>query len=437
MLDSPNWLIGLVVTTVPSLMGMAIAPVVSVSSDRTRTRWGRRIPYLLGATPFVTLVLVLIGMSDSLGRWLQVHFFTHLTPVSATLWLVGFLVIAFQFLNAFITNIYIYLFNDVVPPELLSRFMALFRIVGIGASSTFQFFLFGMAETHMREIFVGSAILYGVIFTGMCLWVREGKYEPPLRREGGRFAVWSGIRAYAVECFSHRIYWYLFLANTFWAVNFAVVSFRVFFAQSVGLNLDEFGKLMGSAGLVSAVLLYPAAALADRWHPMRVMLLGLSLLLVVVPLQLVFLFVDVPPAQARVIYMVLFVLHISVQVLFNAAQLPLFMKLLPKDRFGQYFSAGGVITSAALMVAGVLSGAWLDWLQGRQTVPLYQYRYLPMWVSGSHALCLFFLVLLYRSWKRLGGDAAYQPPREKAAWINSDPHREDDSGGNQVHHVDR
>lgn len=80
-------------------------------------------------------------------------------------------------------------------------------------------------------------------------------------------------QTYARECFTNRLYWYFFLANTFWGLGFAVVSFRVFFAQSVGLNLDQFGKLMGGVGIASAILLYPAGVLADRWHPLRVMIL--------------------------------------------------------------------------------------------------------------------------------------------------------------------
>lgn len=42
-LDAPNWMLGLFVTTVPSLLGITFAPVISVASDRTRSRWGRRI----------------------------------------------------------------------------------------------------------------------------------------------------------------------------------------------------------------------------------------------------------------------------------------------------------------------------------------------------------------------------------------------------------
>ncbi|MBN8712125.1 MAG: MFS transporter [Verrucomicrobia bacterium] len=414
-LDAPNWLIGLALTTVPAFVGMTVHPVISTASDRTRTRWGRRIPYLLGATPFVTLTLVLIGSSDWIAAWLQATFFSKMTPTQVTVWLLAFLVIAFQFLNTFITSTYLYLFNDVVPTELLSRFMALFRIVGIAATSGFQYFLFGKSETHMPEIFIGSAVLYCVFFVAMCLRVKEGEYPPPEELPGqGLNRVWSSVRTYAVECYSHRFYWWIILGSIFWGISFAMIAFRVFFAESVGLSLDQFGKLMGVAGVVSAFVLYPAAALADRWHPIRVILLGLVGLVVVVPLQLVFLVFDLPPEQSRAIYMVLFVLHISVQAFYIAAQMPMAMRLFPKDRFGQFNTAGAIIAGPVTMLAGIMVGVWLDWLDNRMEAPLSQYRYYPAWVAGCQFICLIFMILLYRDWKKLGGDESYSPPAERS-----------------------
>ena len=410
-LDAPNWLIGLAITTVPAFIGMTAHPVISVASDRTRTRWGRRIPFLLGATPFVALTLVLIGASDRIAAWLQAAFWSSLSPAQVALWLAAFLVIAFQFLNTFITSCYIYLFNDVVPPELLARFMALFRIVGIAATSTFQYFLFGKSETHMPEIFIGSAVLYGVFFVAMCLRVKEGEYPPPEVTEGkGWKKAVANVRTYVVECYSYRFYWWIILGNIFWAVSFAMTAFRVFFAESVGLSLDQFGKLMGVAGIVSMFVLYPAAVLADRWHPIRVILIGLAGLLLVVPLQLVFLIFDIPPEQARMLYMGLFVLHISVQAFYFAAQIPLSMRLFPRDRFGQFNTAGAIVAGPAMMLAGLLVGFWLDWLDARIEEPLSQYRYYPAWVAGSQFLCFVCMILLYRDWKKLGGDESYRPP---------------------------
>ena len=39
-LQCPNWLVGMILSTIPNLMGMTIAPYISVKSDRCRSRWG-------------------------------------------------------------------------------------------------------------------------------------------------------------------------------------------------------------------------------------------------------------------------------------------------------------------------------------------------------------------------------------------------------------
>ncbi len=52
---APDWLVGLLVGSVPAAIGMILSPVISVRSDRHRGKWGRRIPFLLIPTPIVAL----------------------------------------------------------------------------------------------------------------------------------------------------------------------------------------------------------------------------------------------------------------------------------------------------------------------------------------------------------------------------------------------
>lgn len=50
-----------------NLLGIVIQPVMGHLSDRTRTRWGRRIPYLVVGTPLAAIAFVLIPHAGSLG----------------------------------------------------------------------------------------------------------------------------------------------------------------------------------------------------------------------------------------------------------------------------------------------------------------------------------------------------------------------------------
>ena len=85
----------------------------------------------------------------------------------------------FKFFNMFVGSVFWYLFNDVVPPQFLGRFMGLFRIVASGVTVLYNYFIFQYSVTHMRQILTGAALLYFFGFGLMCLRVKEGPYPPP------------------------------------------------------------------------------------------------------------------------------------------------------------------------------------------------------------------------------------------------------------------
>ena len=64
-----NSVLGLL-TILTLLVALVVQPVVGWLSDRTRSRWGRRIPYLAAGTVGLSLALSLVVLADSL--WLLV-----------------------------------------------------------------------------------------------------------------------------------------------------------------------------------------------------------------------------------------------------------------------------------------------------------------------------------------------------------------------------
>ena len=179
-LGCSNWLMGLILTTGPCILNMTICPYVSFKSDRYRSRWGRRIPFIVWTMPFLCISLALLGWSDDITILLQTHvgYFRDLAPATMTIGLIAVFMITFTFFNMFVGSVFWYLFNDVVPPQFIGRFVGMFRIVGTGASALYSYFVFQFAESNMREILVGASILYFVGFGLMCFFMREGQYPP-------------------------------------------------------------------------------------------------------------------------------------------------------------------------------------------------------------------------------------------------------------------
>lgn len=67
------WIMGALGNTVNTVMG----PLIGYRSDRTRSRWGRRIPYILASMPFLCLLLIACGFTDSIGAAIRASHWPH------------------------------------------------------------------------------------------------------------------------------------------------------------------------------------------------------------------------------------------------------------------------------------------------------------------------------------------------------------------------
>lgn len=410
---TPNVLVSLVITTVPSAMNFMMSPIIGTMSDRHRGRRGRRIPFLLAATPFVTLFLVLLGFSRPLAGWLHdaiSGLVPHLSVTGVAIGLLCVLMIGFRFFELIVNTIFWYLFNDVVPSAFIGRFLGFFRVIGSLAGALFHFFLFRYAESHTSWIFFGVALLYGTAFLWMCLRVREGEYPPPDSFGAPRSSPLAYIRVFLRECFSHRIFRLVFAYSAIAGVGAAINAFVIFLAFSVGLTLDEVGKIAGVAAFVGVFLMYPMGVLVDRFHPLRLMLVAKAGVCLAAAVQLVFLFFEFSRIQALGIYAVTAGLIALMQVTNMAAALPMYMKIFPHERFGQFCAANAMSQAVGIMGGGALAGLFLDAMKQIYPVGNYYYRFVPVWSLTFMLLALGAAFLVFREWKRLGGDKFYRSP---------------------------
>jgi hypothetical protein len=88
---------------------------------------------------------------------------------------------------------------------------------------------------------------------------------------------------------------------------------------------------------------------------------------------------------------------------------PVLLRTFPRSRVGQFCSANAMLRSASIIVFGIPFGIGLDIL-GNHVGKDRAYLFLPIWQMLCFAGMLVSVVLLYRSWKRYGGDEHYVPP---------------------------
>jgi len=297
-----------------------------------------------------------------------------------------------------------------VPQKFLARFLSLFRVVGVGSAALFNYFIFQYAETHMRAIFVGCAVIFFIAFTLMCFMVKEGRYPPPPKNIGNRKGIVASIQTYFTECFKLPFYWFFFLGNAFWQLAGCINTFSVFMYLSIGLNLVQVGKIVGISTAVSAILLYPAGILADKLHPIRVMIISKIVLTIITPVNVVFLFYDFTHRTAFLVCVVITSITLPLSILYSASSLPMFMRLLPKDRYGQFSSADAMIRAFSMIGGSILAGVFVDIMKRIHSGSDFCYRYIPLWTLFFEIISLIFLFLLYRKWKEYGGMKNYVPP---------------------------
>lgn len=403
--------------SVPYAIFFLFTPLVSVWSDRYRSRMGRRIPFLLWSTPFVGLFLVAIGCYENLanvamGGAPSLVVAGHvMTRDSVSIAIIAGLLVGFHFANLFANSLYYYLFNDVVPERFMSRFMSMFRMVGIVSGMLYNKLLFPHVMESFRMIFIGAGIAYVAGFLLMCFFVREGEYPPPDGESGERASRWSMFKAFFRECFTHRFYWYIFLMYMFQYVSFQGGLYAILRNRdSLGLSLDQLGTIGFYSGFVSLALLFPAGWLADKFHPVRVYLYTSFLQFLFVLAQCVWVVHDFGPRGNYWLYAGLTLGFLPVTTLQGAAESPLLMCLLPRDKYGQFASANAMVRSFAVIIASLGAGVFFDVLEHSFHMGSWRYRYYTVWWAVFMVPMLACLVLLHREWKRLGGVNGYRPP---------------------------
>ncbi len=385
---------------------MTLGPIISYRSDRHRSAWGRRIPFLLWSTPITFGSMLGLAYCPQLGEMTHAWLAGRSPGLNACV-LTYFALFYTMFEFACIASLVLFgaLVNDVVPRSMIGRFYGLFRAVSLGAGIVFNTWLLGWSETHFSAVFVGISVLFGVGFTVMCLAVREGDYPPPPppavaqpgASTGASAGFWRACVTFFRECFSLRYYQLVFTAMLLASLVFMPFNtFSIPYAKTLEMETDRYGALVAGSYMVSLVLAYPLGWLVDRFHPLRVGIATMAIYAVATTYGIV-------AVRDPGTFAVALVAHTILSGAYFTATAGLGAFLFPKSRFAQFASAAAMASSAGSIVVGLLLGPMLD-LTGK--------AYWLTFVAGL-LLCstsLVMLIVVYRMFMRYGGAEHYVAP---------------------------
>lgn len=313
------------------LGGLIVFPILGVMSDHSRTRFGRRRPYDLFTTPFWFIGLLLLPFVE-----------TYWQAMGAMV-LVGFAAAGSSVLEAF--------YNDVVPPELMGRFVGGMRFLGAVGALVFQFFFLGLFDSHPIIVFIGIATIGFIGEMLMLFNVKEGDYPPP-----DKPSIVKVVGEFIREGFANRyiIFFWLTMGVTAFGGPVMGTYFNLYFTDSetgLGLSSAKLGQLLGLGTAIGLIVIIPAGWFVDKFGPKRLWAIsGLTVGLV----QILMFFAAKNLFGISVLYAVFAVIN----TVMTATLLPLMYSFIPKDKFGQLSGSNRIVTSI-LQIVGVNALGWM------------------------------------------------------------------------------
>jgi MFS family permease len=251
-----------------NVLGFFIQPWMGNRSDRTRTSWGRRIPYLVAGMPVAAvLFLVIPHVAGSLPLLILVMF--------------GYALVA----NSF-KPIAESLLPDFVPPERRSRANAVVKIASSLTVMVAALISIFLVDAHPKLSFAVPAVLMVVSLVVLAAKVRDNRspaYRTALeedREEHGtakpRLRVRDAVLDIVRDTDRSRVLLIgsILLFGGAWAASRALIT--PYGMEVLHLSRGEAGGLTLPSGVAFILAAYPVARLAERFGRLRVMQAGMT-----------------------------------------------------------------------------------------------------------------------------------------------------------------
>ncbi len=375
------------------LLNSFMNPLISYSSDRTRSRWGRRKPYIFFTAPLYGGFLILFAFVPELSSWLSgIGWFSRI----AEQWLPGSIPVSlFIFAGAgffcsylFVGSVYYYLIPDVLPQEVIGRYYSYFYLLSYLTAAGFNLLLMPLIELNYRGVLIGVGLAYPILIGLMCLMVREGEY-PPLDSVAAQSQGWrwwpvriaGAVKTYVRECFMSSYYWMMFLWTTFFYGSTCGGQLLLIFCRDdLGIPLTEQGRI--GAGLsVLAFLNIPLGILVDKIGGFRITIWATAAgALLFFPWF--FMLNNIPTLIAY------YVINLVLGVLLGVAKNKVQVEVFDREKFGQLASAQALFSSVAAVLFNVLIAYCFDFFGS--------IRIFFIWRSVMMVFALFFCCVLFR-----------------------------------------
>jgi MFS family permease len=340
--------------TLDNILQLLLIPVISVWSDRTRTRIGRRMPFIAVMLPISAVLFSLI-------------------PPLAAFSLPALIGIIFCF-NIFKTSVrgpVVALMPDTIPGDYRSEANGVINMmggIGLIVSTLILARLMEIRESLPFNIASGGIIAAVLV---LLIFIREKLPEKPEAGEE-KIPVWTSVKQVFApkgaageqgrDSSVARILISLFLWFT--AYEGAKPFLGLFLVETMGASEGNAALAQGIAGISSVILAVPAGYLAHklgRRRFIRLSLILLTLILLLIPLSgLIALRTKLGPGGKLAVFLVLMFLYGAVWIGVVVNSFPMLWQMASFGTVGIYTGLYYLFSQSAAILAPPITGAIID-----------------------------------------------------------------------------
>ncbi|GMQ55782.1 MFS transporter [Vallitalea sediminicola] len=239
-------------------------------SDNTRTKWGRRKPWIIGALPFYIIFFIMVFSTPA-----------GFTEGNKLFWYFTIIIFLYETFATILWGNYGALFPELFRKSSLrakaSGFKQVFAIIGT---------IIGMAVTPIIYKSIGftmMAVIYGIIGALILLYSILGSHEDKTLINTPKIPF---VKAFK-ETLSNKLFWIYSIAYTFIQFVFGLlIAALPFYAEySLGLDSNETSLLMASIFIIAIPAVIIWTKLVKKIGASKTWLIGVAVIgITVIPL---------------------------------------------------------------------------------------------------------------------------------------------------------
>jgi MFS family permease len=333
-------LIGFIMT-IDNIFGVIFQPVFGRLSDKTRTRFGRRMPYIFIGLPVCAVAFTLI-------------------PHMGNLWSLMGIIIVFTFVMSAWRSPVVALMPDITPGPLRSQANGIVNLLG-GVGSLIAFFAGGILfkKGGFPLPFLMSSVMMLIALAVLAFFVREPKqaYEPEEKNKKADIKQLSKDEKKSLLLILFGVF--------FWFTGYNAVEtfFTLYATNTLGMDAGSASMTLSIFSLTFLAFAVPAGFIAVKTGRRRAILIGL-VGLVVLFLPMIFL------ANVWVARVCLF-LGGFFWAMVNINSLPMVVQLSGEEKVGAFVGYYYFFSFSSQIVSPVLFGFIRDLVGHYKVLFLY------------------------------------------------------------------